>query len=204
MCQLPIGVLLDKFDVRRIGRVSTFLWSVASFGAAVAPGISGLFAARLALGVGEAPTFPANAKATGFWFPQQERSLATSIFDAAAKFASTVGVPLIGIVLIRVGWRWSFAITGMLSLLYFLLFWRIYRDPDEDLALTELERSYIAAEDGVSRLHGIVPRGRCRCRVRMPRHAVWGSLSLRCQRFRTHPSWHLRGPAVVVYRNHNI
>jgi len=158
LCQLPIGVLLDKFDVRRIGRVSTFLWSVASFGAAVAPGISGLFAARLALGVGEAPTFPANAKATGFWFPQQERSLATSIFDAAAKFASTVGVPLIGIVLIRVGWRWSFAITGMVSLLYFLLFWRIYRDPDEDLALTELERSYIAAEDGVSRLHGIVPR----------------------------------------------
>lgn len=132
VCQLPIGVLLDKFGVRRIGRVSTFLWSVASFGAAVAPSIGGLFAARLVLGVGEAPTFPANAKAAGYWFPQQERSLATSIFDAAAKFASAVGVPLIGIVLIRVGWRWSFAITGMASFLYFLLFWRMYRDPEDE------------------------------------------------------------------------
>jgi MFS transporter, ACS family, D-galactonate transporter len=149
LCQLPIGVLLDKFGVRRIGRVSTLLWSVASFGAAVAPGINGLFAARFALGVGEAPTFPANAKAIGYWFPQQERSLATSIFDAAAKFASAIGVPLIGIVLIYVGWRWSFAITGILSFLYFLLFWRFYRDPEEDPALSESERRYIAAEGRV-------------------------------------------------------
>jgi len=29
-CQLPIGVILDKFGVRRVGRVGTFLWSAAS------------------------------------------------------------------------------------------------------------------------------------------------------------------------------
>ena len=86
MCQLPIGVLLDKFGVKRVGRVGIFLWSVASFAAAVTPSLGGLFAARFLLGVGEAPTFPANAKAVGLWFPPQERSLATSLFDAAAKF----------------------------------------------------------------------------------------------------------------------
>src|ERR1035438_7037623 len=75
LCQLPIGVLLDKFGVRRIGRLSAFLWSIASFAAAVTPNLGGLFAARFALGVGEAPTFPANAKAIGYWFPARERSL---------------------------------------------------------------------------------------------------------------------------------
>jgi MFS family permease len=143
LCQLPVGVLLDKFGVRRIGRISAFLWSVASFAAAVTPNLGGLFAARFALGVGEAPTFPANAKAIGYWFPARERSFATSLFDAAAKFASAIGVPVIGIVLIAVGWRWSFAATGIVSFLYFLLFWRIYRDPDEDAALGDLEREYI-------------------------------------------------------------
>ena len=143
LCQLPIGVLLDKFGVRRIGRISAFLWSVASFAAAVTPNLGGLFAARFALGVGEAPTFPANAKAIGYWFPARERSFATSLFDAAAKFASAIGVPIIGIVLIKVGWRWSFAATGMVSFLYFLLFWRVYRDPDEDGALGDAEREYI-------------------------------------------------------------
>src|SRR5262252_598684 len=53
--QLPSGLLLDRFGVRRVGRISTFLWSMASFGAAASPGIGGFFAARLLLGVGEAP-----------------------------------------------------------------------------------------------------------------------------------------------------
>ncbi len=72
------------------------------------------------LGVGEAPTFPANAKAIGHWFPSRERSFATSIFDGAAKFASAIGVPLIGVLLLKVGWRWSFAATGLISFFYFL------------------------------------------------------------------------------------
>src|SRR5271169_6124232 len=34
--QLPCGLLLDRFGVRRVGRLSTILWSAASFGAAAA------------------------------------------------------------------------------------------------------------------------------------------------------------------------
>ena len=129
LCQLPIGVLLDRIGVRRIGRISTFLWGVASLGAAITPNVSGFFAARLLLGVAEAPTFPANAKAIGAWFPQEERSFATAIFDSAAKLASAIGVPAIGILLLHVGWRLSFAATGLISLLYFALFFRLYREP---------------------------------------------------------------------------
>jgi sugar phosphate permease len=147
LCQLPIGVLLDRFGVRLIGRISTFVWSVASFAAALTPSIGGFFAARLLLGVGEAPTFPANAKAIGYWFPPKERSLATSIFDSAAKFSSAIGVPLIGILLLHVGWRLSFAATGVISFLYFLLFFWIYRDPKDDPALSVDELSYIRSED---------------------------------------------------------
>jgi MFS family permease len=143
MCQLPIGVLLDKFGVKRIGRAGIFLWSIASFAAAVTPNLGGLFGARLLLGVGEAPTFPANAKAVGLWFPPQERSLATAMFDAAAKFSSAIGVPIIGIALLLAGWRWSFALTGVISIAYLLYFWRVYKDPDDDPKLTRIERHLI-------------------------------------------------------------
>ncbi len=141
--QLPIGVILDKFGVKRVGRIGTLLWSVATFGAAATPSIGGLFAARFLLGVGEAPTFPANAKAIGAWFPENERSFATSLFDAAAKFASVAGIPIMGFVLIEAGWRWSFALTGFMSAVYFLFFWRMYRDPDDEPRLTEVERRHI-------------------------------------------------------------
>ncbi len=143
LLQMPSGLLLDRFGVKRVGRISTILWSVASFAAAVSTGIGTFFASRLLLGVGEAPTFPANAKAIGYWFPQQERSLATAIFDSAAKFSSAIGVPLIGILLLRFGWRWSFAATGFISFLYFAWFYAFYRNPSEDDLLTPAEREFI-------------------------------------------------------------
>jgi MFS transporter, ACS family, D-galactonate transporter len=142
--QIPIGVMLDRWGVRRIGRVATFLWSMASFASGLATGIYSFFAARLLLGIGEAPTFPANAKAVGYWFPERERSFATSINDAAAKFASAIGVPILGLFVIRFGWRWSFIFTGFVSFLYFLLFWGVYRNPSEDPRLSPAERNLMA------------------------------------------------------------
>jgi ACS family D-galactonate transporter-like MFS transporter len=135
-CQLPSGVLLDRFGVRKVGIVSILLWSIASFAAALTRGVGGFLGARFLLGVGEASTFPANAKAIGYWFPAEQRSLATSLFDASAKLSSAIGVPLIGFLLLRVGWRLSFVATGVVSLLYFVIFYMLYRDPQSDTSLT--------------------------------------------------------------------
>jgi MFS transporter, ACS family, D-galactonate transporter len=143
LLQLPSGLLLDRFGVRRVGILSTFIWSVASFGAAISMGVGSLFGARLLLGIGEAPTFPANAKATGYWFPKEERSLATAMFDSAAKFSSAIGIPLLGLLLLHFGWRWNFAATGFISLLYFVLFYMVYQNPSEDKLLTGAEREFI-------------------------------------------------------------
>ena len=171
--QLPSGLILDRFGVKLVGRIGTFLWSVASFAAAVSTGLAGFLGARLLLGVGEAPTFPANAKAVGYWFPAQERSLATAIFDSAAKLASAIGVPVIGLLMLRFGWRWSFAATGFISLLYFVLFYVFYRNPSEDPALSSEECAFI-------REGGAQPEGHDRAEKGAPlgyllrQRKVWG------------------------------
>ena len=171
--QLPAGLLLDRFGVKLVGRIGAFLWSVASFAAAVSTALPGFFAARLLLGVGEAPTFPANAKAIGYWFPAEERSLATAIFDSAAKLASAVGVPLLGVLLLRFGWRWCFAATGFLSLIYFFLFYVFYKNPSEDPALSAAQRSFLLE-------HGAQPEDRTHAAKGAPlvyllaRRKVWG------------------------------
>jgi MFS family permease len=171
--QLPAGLMLDRFGVKLVGRMGTLLWSVASFAAAISTGLAGFLGARLLLGVGEAPTFPANAKAIGYWFPAQERSLATAIFDSAAKLASAIGVPAIGLLLWRFGWRWSFAATGLISLLYFVLFFWLYRNPSEDQSLSAAERDFILSggaqlEDRARAAKG-VPLG-----YLLRRRKVWG------------------------------
>jgi sugar phosphate permease len=143
LMQMPAGVLLDRWGVRRVGRISAFLWSVASFAAAIAPALNWFFGARLLLGVSESPTFPANAKALGYWFTRDERGMATAITDSAAKLATAIGVPFIGVLLFYFGWRWSFAATGFISFLYFLLFYLVYRNPSEDKELSPEEREFI-------------------------------------------------------------
>ncbi len=143
LLQLPMGELLDRFGVRLLGCIGAALWSVASFGSAFSPGLRSFFASRLLLGVGEAPTFPGNAKAVGYWFPRSERSLATSLFDAAAKLGPAIGVLLVGGITMHFGWRVSFAVTGVISLLFFVAFWMFYRDPVDDPKLTTEEREYI-------------------------------------------------------------
>src|SRR5947209_513054 len=149
--QLPMGVFLDRFGVRKLGSLGAVLWSVASFGTAAARGIPSFTAMRLLLGVGEAPTFPAYAKAVGLWFPRHERSFATSLFDAAAKFGPAVGVLAVGSLILRFGWRFSFAATGFISGLYFLAFYIFYQDPQHDRRLSRAERRYIqAGEDQTS------------------------------------------------------
>lgn len=143
LLQIPVGALLDKIGVKWLMRVGTLLWSVASFMTAIVSGLGLVFVARLILGIGEAPAFPGSSKATGYWFPTRERGLATSSFDAAAKFSNVIGLPLVALVVTLYGWQAGFVLTGVLSLLYFIVFWIWYRDPKEDKHLSQVEYAYI-------------------------------------------------------------
>jgi ACS family D-galactonate transporter-like MFS transporter len=151
--QIPMGLIVDRLGVTRIGRLGSFLWTAASGLTAVASGFWGIIGARLCLGVAEAPSFPAVSKATGYWFPRRERARATAIFDCAAKFSNVVGIPVIALAVVRFGWRWGFALTAAISLVYFAAFTLLYRDPSADRGLSPRELDYI-------RSGGAVPEGR--------------------------------------------
>ena len=141
--QIPIGYVLDRYGVTLISRIGAFLWSIAAACTALAPNFATIYAARLFLGLAEAPTFPANAKAVGYWFPRSERGFATSLFDAAAKLSNAVGVAFTAYLLVQFGWRGMFWWTAGLSFVFFILFYIFYRNPSADKRLTHAEAQYI-------------------------------------------------------------
>jgi len=145
LLQIPVGLVLDRVGVTRIGRWSALLWSAAQMLTACAGGFAGLFTARLLLGIAETPTFPASSKATGYWFPRNERALSTSLYDVGAKFSNVIGVPLVAFAVVRLGWRWGFGVVAALSFAYFVAFCWMYRDPSQHPRLTPEERAYITA-----------------------------------------------------------
>ena len=158
--QVPIGLVVDRLGVTRVGRWGALLWTSTSAVTAVAGGFWGIVAARFLLGIAEAPSFPAVSKATGHWFPRSERARATSIFDAAAKFSNVLGIPVIAFAVVRFGWRWGFAICSAISLVYFIAFYVLYRDPSADPRLSRAEHEHILAGRGRARgpLRGGLPR----------------------------------------------
>jgi sugar phosphate permease len=143
LLQVPAGIILDRYGVTRVGRWGALLWGIASTITAIASGFGGILIARILLGIAEAPGFPVCSKATGYWFPRNERALATAVFDAAAKFSNVIGVPLVAFSVVSFGWRWGFAMTAALSFLYFIAFMVFYRDPSKDSKLSSSEYAYI-------------------------------------------------------------
>ena len=173
--QIPIGAILDRFGVVVVGRWSAFLWSIASALSALTPvrlGFEWLFGTRLLLGIAETPTFPINAKATGYWFPTKERALATAMFDGSAKLATGIGVPIVAAILTAYGWRSTFAFTAVLSFLFFLAFLIFYRNPSEDKRLTVAERRYIAEGGAQPEGRAAAAAGGLGYLLRQPK--VWG------------------------------
>ena len=123
LLQMPIGSIIDKIGVPWVNRVGVFLWALASFLAAAAGGLGLMIAARLMLGVGEAPTVPAGWKAIGQWFPKQERGTATAIFDGCAKLSNVIGIPIMAFLVSTFSWHAAFLFTGVLSLAYLVAWW---------------------------------------------------------------------------------
>ncbi len=152
--QIPVGTLLDRIGVKWLMRVGTIIWTLATAMTAIVSGMGLIILSRVLLGAAEAPAFPGASKATGYWFPLKERGVATSLFDAAAKFSNVIGVPIIAWSVTVWGWRGGFFLTAALSLIYTVIYWVFYRDPKEHPNLSKEELEYIkeggAQEEGLS------------------------------------------------------
>lgn len=60
--QLPVGALLDRFGARLMLGLGMLVWSVAQLCGGLVQTLQQFLVARIALGIGEAPQFPAGAK----------------------------------------------------------------------------------------------------------------------------------------------
>ena len=122
IAQIVAGLLLDRYGVTLVGRIASVCAAVFGLLPALVGSFGTFFAARAVFGLDKTLAYPMSVKATGYWFPIAERGLATAIFDAAAKLATAVAIPLLTLILAGYGWRATFLITGVISLLFFVAF----------------------------------------------------------------------------------
>ncbi|GAB3627822.1 glucarate transporter [Pandoraea terrae] len=122
--QIPGGLLLDRFGTKTMYGATLVLWSIATilvgfigkFTSDVSVALGLLFSLRFALGLIEAPSFPANGRVVVMWFPKDERGLATSLFASASYFAVAIFSPFAGWLVAKFGWPAPFFALGLIGI----------------------------------------------------------------------------------------
>ncbi|EKT4543492.1 MFS transporter [Pseudomonas sp.] len=138
--QLPVGILLDKLGARVMLGLGMFVWSTAQFCGGLVTNLTQFVIARIALGVGEAPNFPAGMKVVSEWFGTHERGRPTGIFIASTTIGPALAPPILTALLITFGWREMFMIMGAFGIAVSIGWYIIYRDRKSvDLTHEELE-----------------------------------------------------------------
>jgi MFS family permease len=152
------GWMTDRMSPRLVNGLSVTIWSIAGMLTGVATTFGGMLTTRLALGAGEAASFPTAGKVVRQWFPASERGLATAIFNAGTFAGPAFSAPLVAWLLSRMGWRFSFTLTGSLGFVWVLLWVKFSRAPSERSWLPEQERDYILSQSD-SRAKSVAPKG---------------------------------------------
>lgn len=150
LIQIPVGSLLDKYGVAWVTRVGMTVWSFLTIILAFLQGKLLLYIVRFLIGLTSASAFPAASKATALWFPQNERGLANSLFDSAAKFANVIGAPLVAFLVTTFDWRAAFLTIGIINVLFTVFFWMYYEQPDRHKRISKEELHYIQKHNAVS------------------------------------------------------
>src|SRR6202051_2056275 len=148
---LAAGRLIDKVGTRIGYMLVMAVWSLSAMGHALASTVLEFSFARFFLGLGESGNFPAAIKTVAEWFPQNERSLATGIFNSGANVGAILAPAIVPWVTLRYGWHAAFLTTGVFSVLWILWWFLYYRRATDPPTLTARELRHIyqeAAADG--------------------------------------------------------
>ena len=123
------GLLIDRLGTRVGYGLFVAWWSLCAMFHALARGVWSLGILRFLLGLGEAGNWPGAVKVVAEWFPPEERSLASGIFNSGSAVGAILAPPIIAALVLRSGWHSAFVAVGSLGFIWLVAWGRLYRSP---------------------------------------------------------------------------
>lgn len=123
------GFLIDRLGTRVGYGIFVGWWSLCAMLHAFVRGVWSLGILRFLLGMGEAGNWPGAVKVVAEWFPAEERSLASGIFNSGSSVGAILAPPVIAGLAVRFGWRSAFVAVGSLGLIWLAVWAALYRSP---------------------------------------------------------------------------
>jgi len=99
ICQIPAGLLVDRFGIRSVYASAFLVWSLASASIALSRGWHDILASRLALGFAESIGPLASLAFIRAHYAAREQGLPVSIYIAGQNLGPAIGAGIIGLIL---------------------------------------------------------------------------------------------------------
>ncbi len=144
LAQTPAGIFIDKFGPRKMLAAIVATWSVFTSLTGAAWNFISLLIIRFLFGAGEAGAFPGIARAFYNWIPLKERGIVQGINFSGSRLGAAFALPLIALLIQKVGWRNSFLLQGSVVLTWAVLWYIFFRDmPEACKNIPEKEKDFI-------------------------------------------------------------
>jgi sugar phosphate permease len=133
LMQLPAGLLSDSWGPRR---AITLFFTIAFAGSlllGLAPSLFWAIVGRTLVGLGVSMLFVPTMKVLAEWFRVREFATMTAILMAMGGLGSLTAATPLALLSNWMGWRLSFVVVGILTLLLAILVWLFVRDRPANL-----------------------------------------------------------------------
>ncbi|WP_447728289.1 MFS transporter [Sphingomonas koreensis] len=140
---IGFGKFVDMVGARVGYAVAFVIWQLAHIAHGGAYSMTQFAMARFGLGIGESGNFPAGIKAVTEWFPAKERAFAIGVFNAGANIGAVITPLVVPLMVVAWGWRMAFVVTGVISFVWLIAWWAMYRSPRQHPKVTEGELAWI-------------------------------------------------------------
>jgi len=139
----PISIVIDRWSRKKSIGIMAVLWSLATAACALTKNYGQLFAARTAIGLGEAGYAPGGTAMISALYPEKRRAFMVGIWNMSIPIGMAAGIVLGGIIATHWGWRHAFGLVALPGLLIALLFFFV-----RDYRTVGLEQTVGPAETG--------------------------------------------------------
>lgn len=141
------GWLIDVIGLKVGFLVCASIWALMCIFHAGAGSWLHLAILRFFMGAAEAAATPANAKTLGEWFPKKERPIAAGWAGVGFSIGAMLAPPIIVIAHSYLGWQGAFMFSGVLAMLWVVLWWLFYHDPEKHPNLSKTELDFIKQDN---------------------------------------------------------
>lgn len=141
------GWLIDVIGLKMGFMICATIWALMCIFHAGAGSWLHLAILRFFMGASEAAATPANAKTLGEWFPKKERPIAAGWAGVGFSIGAMLAPPIIVVAHAYLGWQGAFMFTGGLALLWVMLWWLFYHNPEDHPNLSREELDFIRQDN---------------------------------------------------------